>query len=152
MLFVNLGSLYLNRFWLKIWISIKNMQKLRKSERGNILFHCTVEPSVERVLHGTQNASTWNQKGFTWNQKSLFKGFYYGDSRITISGSTVDSTFFPRVYSSAVFCECYNKYEVYLFYIYSTSRLLCVTCVSDFPWNQIPGKGGTWISGLLCGL
>jgi hypothetical protein len=36
------------------------------------VFH--VEPSVERVLHGTQNGSTWNLKGF-------FKGFSYGDCK-----------------------------------------------------------------------
>uniref|UniRef100_A0A8C8JSC6 Guanine nucleotide binding protein (G protein), beta polypeptide 1-like n=1 Tax=Oncorhynchus tshawytscha TaxID=74940 RepID=A0A8C8JSC6_ONCTS len=34
-------------------------------QRGYFEFH--VEPSVERVLHGTQKVSTWNKKGSTWN-------------------------------------------------------------------------------------
>ena len=44
-------------------------------------------PSVERVLHGTQKGSIWNEKGSTWNQKGFCKGFSYGDGKITFLGS-----------------------------------------------------------------
>ena len=74
------------------------------------LFCIHVEPSVER--DGTQNGSTWIQKGSSWNQQRFFKGFSYGDTRRT-----------PFRFQIAPFVL-----RVYTFHLLSTNapgKLLC---------------------------
>jgi hypothetical protein len=70
------------------------------------LFGFHVEPSVERILHGTQKGSTWNQKGF-------FKGLSHVDSQRTLK--VLDSTLRLKKYILVIdlyYTEIHNyRYE-----------------------------------------
>ena len=102
-----------------------------------IPFRIHVEPSVERVRHGTLKGSIWNQKGSTWNQKVFFKGYSYRDSRRTRLDSRQDlfsesvSTLVKRVYK-----YCFQRNVIY-------------SLVSGNVTCQIQLKGHVlWLSGI----
>ena len=72
---------------------------IRLSPQNNYFwFH--VEPSVEMVLHLTQQGYAQNQRGSTCNKKISFKGFSYVDSRRTLLGSRQQLVFLCGMESS----------------------------------------------------